>query len=434
MRAKNLFLFLVVLSLTLFFSCSKDSEQIKSELVPVEMTDYKESPNDFLTVDFNYFYKELSSYGEWIEIDAKKLGIDIKPTAMNNSSSTLISDLLGIKTAYAQTGEQIFNLFVWRPANELASEMIKESNEYIPYNNGQWMYTDEGWYFKANTPQEELTSHYGRWTQDEELGWIWLPGKTYSPAWVDWRQNDDYVAWAPVPPGKYIENDAVKIDDINENRYTIVEKKHLIEPSVYKYRYQYVENKNKIMIKEMTKTDGIIIKDKKVINKGPDVTDIEKKSGKKIEQIKINKVNKKEDAGLKGNSINVFVPELKKSKELKKEPVTKPEKLISYKDAKKITKEEKQQMKAEDKQSKQEEKELKKQEKQEEKQQKKEEKQQEKEIKKQEKQEKKETKKEDKQQKKDDKQVKEKDKKKQDDDKGKEKKNDDKKDKKNKKN
>lgn len=434
MRANALFLFLVVLSSTLFFSCSKDSEQIKSELVPVEITDYKESPNDFLTVDFEYFYKELSSYGEWIEIDAKKLGIDIKPTAMNNSNNTLISDLLGIRTAYAQTGEQIFNLFVWRPANELASEMIKGSNEYIPYNNGQWIYTDEGWYFKANTPQEELTSHYGRWTQDEELGWIWLPGKTYSPAWVDWRQNDDYVAWAPVTPGKYIENDAVKIDDINENRYTIVEKKHLIEPSVYKYRYQYVENKNKIMIKEMTKTDGIIIKDKKVINKGPDVTDIEKKSGKKIEQIKINKVNKKEEAGLKGNSINVFVPELKKSKELKKEPVTKPEKLVSYKDAKKITKEEKEQMKAEDKQSKQEEKELKKQEKQEEKQQKKEEKQQEKEIKKQDKQEKKETKKEDKQQKKDDKQVKEKDKKKQDDDKGKEKKSDDKKDKKNKKN
>lgn len=389
MLKQNVFVPLIVVLMTVvfFISCSKDSEQIKSELIPVESTDFKESPNDFLTVDFEFFYKELSTAGEWIEIDAKKLGLDIKPGISFNSSKSFISELLGVKSAYAQTGEQVFNLFVWRPTTELVSDMVNETNEYIPFNNGQWLYTNEGWYFKANTPQEELTSHYGRWAKDDELGWVWLPGKTYSPAWVDWRQNDDYVAWAPVPPNKYIENDVLKTEDINENNYTIVEKKHLIEPSVYKYRYQYVENKNKILIKEMTKTDGVIIKEKRIINKGPDISDIEDKTGKKIEQVKIVKVNKKEDSGIKDNTLAVFVPELKKSKEVRKEPLTKPEKLVSYKDAKKITKEEKEKLRTEDKLEKKEEKEMKKQEKSEGKELKKQEKQEQKELKKEEKKE-----------------------------------------------
>jgi len=420
MKTKLSIILMCMLVVFLFSSCSKDTEEIKSNVTSGEVSEFTESNDDFLTVDYDYFYKELSPHGEWVEVSAKDLGIDIKPgTALNESDadSRFLSEILGIKTVYAQTGEQLLNLYVWRPAKELTETMIEESGveEYTPYLNGQWVYTDEGWYFKANTSQEDLTSHYGRWSKDKELGWVWLPGKTYSPAWVDWRQNDDYVAWAPVPPGTYIENDAVNVkEQINENRYTIVEKKSMTEPSVYKYRYQYVENKNKIMIKEMTKTDGVMIKEKTVINKGPDVSDIEKKSGKKIEPVKIKKVKTKEESGITKDGINVYTPELKKSKEKKNEPVSKPEKLVSYKDAKKITKEEKEELREEDKEQKKEEKEMKK----EEKELKKEEKQEPKDMKKEQKQEQKEQKKEDKQQKKEDKQDKEK-KDKSGDDKGK---------------
>lgn len=369
MRIKLSILTLCLLVVFLFSSCSKDSEEVKSDLKTEEVSELTESNDDFLSVDYDYFYKELSPHGEWIEVNAKDIGIDIKPgtaSSDNDAASRLLSEILGIKTVYAQTGEQLFNLFVWRPANELAETMIEESDvkEYTPYLNGQWVYTDEGWYFKANTPQEDLTTHYGRWTRDDNLGWVWLPGKTFAPAWVDWRQNEDYVAWTPIPPATYIENGAVNIkEEINENRYTIVEKKSMMEPSVYKYRYQYVENKNKIMIKEMTKSDGVMIKEKTVINKGPDVTDIEKKTGKKIEVVKVKKVKTKEESGITKDGINVYTPELKKSKEKKNEHVSKPEKLVSYKDAKKITKEEKEELKEEDKEQKKEEKEMKKEEK-----------------------------------------------------------------------
>jgi hypothetical protein len=271
------------------------------------------------------------------------------------------------------------SLFVWQPGAALSISLgDNQPKEYVPYNNGQWMYTDDGWYFKAATPQEELTSHYGRWTLDPNLGWVWLPGRVWSPAWVEWREDANYIGWAPVPPGVYIVNDAINVSSFNENRFTIVEKKQFIEPSVYKYRYQYVENKNKIMIKEMIKTDGVMIKNKTVINKGPDVTVIEKVTGKKIEQVKIKRVGKKDETGFSGSTISVFTPEFKKVQGVKKESVSKPQKLVSYKDAKKITKEEKGELKEQEKQQKKEEKELKKEEKKGEKEMKKEEKKEEK--------------------------------------------------------
>jgi len=355
-----------------FSSCTKDSDKTtKDENTSgdvSDITEFTESNEDLLTVNYNYFYSELSLHGEWIEVSAKNIGLDFNPGSSSNtdfSDDKFITDLLGIKTAHAQTGEDLINLFVWRPSNELASQMIKESEnqEYTPYTNGQWVYTDAGWYFRANTPQEEITSHYGRWTQDPNLGWVWLPGKVWSPAWVEWRENDDYAAWAPVPPGTYIQNNAVNVIVLNENRFTIVEKKHFIEPSVYKYRYQYVENKNKIMIKEMIKTDGVMIKNKTVINKGPEISAIEKSSGKKIVQVKIKKTGKKDEAKYTDDAISFYTPEFKTVTEIKNEPVSKPEKLVSYKDAKKITKKEKEELKDKDKTLKKEEKELKKEEK-----------------------------------------------------------------------
>lgn len=394
---KSSLILLMFLFTVLIISCSKEPD--KTSLNKQEDA-LVESNEDLVKVDYKYFYDELSSGGEWIEISAKDLGINIDPKKVSDiykENNEFLTEIFGVNKAFAQTESELFNLFVWRPLTEIARQKTVESGEvpppYLPYNNGQWVNTDAGWYFKGETPQEEITSHYGRWTEDPNLGYVWLPGKTWSPAWVDWRENPEYVAWAPIPPGTYIENDVVKAPEINDNRYTIVEKKYFTEPGVSKYRYQYVENKNKIMIKEMTKKDGVIIKEKTVINKGPEVNDIEKAAGKKIEQKKIKKVGKKEEAVSTDDAIGVFNPEFKKSKDIKKEPVSKPEKLVSYKDAKKITKDEKDALKQEEKELKQEEKEIKK----EEKELKKELKKEEKEVKKEQKKEEKEIKKEQKQ-------------------------------------
>ena len=42
--------------------------------------------------------------------------------------------------------------------------------------------------------------HYGRWVNDPDDGWMWIPGYVWSPGWVVWRSNDHYTGWMPMPP------------------------------------------------------------------------------------------------------------------------------------------------------------------------------------------------------------------------------------------
>ena len=42
--------------------------------------------------------------------------------------------------------------------------------------------------------------HYGRWAFEPQMGWYWVPGRVWAPAWVSWRRSNDYVGWAPLPP------------------------------------------------------------------------------------------------------------------------------------------------------------------------------------------------------------------------------------------
>ena len=345
MSGKSLYLFLALLLFAVFgfSSCTKKSDETsdqKDEVTneTISDSDFTESDEDLLTVNYKQFYDELAPHGEWVQVNAKDLGLDLKS---EGESGSLMNDLLGIKNTYADD----FNFgmfFVWKPSPDLAVTVSAgEPAVYTPYTNGQWVNTNDGWYFKAPTPYEETTCHYGRWAYSPALGWVWLPGRVWSPAWVQWRENDNYIAWAPVPPSVYIVNNVLTPVVVNENRYVIVEKRHFIEPSVYKYRYFYKENKNKIMIKEMTKVDGVMIKNKTVINKGPDPISIEKITGKKIEIVKINKVKNRNDVKYTASEINIYTPEFIKSKgKDKKESVSKPEKYVPYTEAVTMSKKE----------------------------------------------------------------------------------------------
>ena len=50
-----------------------------------------------------------------------------------------------------------------------------------------------------------MAYHYGRWVLERRMGWFWMPGDEWAPAWVDWRHGGDYVGWAPLPPDEVID-------------------------------------------------------------------------------------------------------------------------------------------------------------------------------------------------------------------------------------
>jgi hypothetical protein len=106
------------------------------------------------SVDLGFFYDNLASYGNWIE-----------------------------RPSYG---------WVWTPS--------QVSSSWRPYQDGHWVWTDQGWTWISEEPYGWATYHYGRWYEDPEIGWSWVPGDEWAPAWVDWQAGEDYVGWAPLPP------------------------------------------------------------------------------------------------------------------------------------------------------------------------------------------------------------------------------------------
>ena len=86
-----------------------------------------------------------------------------------------------------------------------------------PYQDGFWSPTDiYGWVWMSAEPFGWATYHYGRWFRDDYQGWVWVPGLDWAPAWVSWAADDQYVAWAPLAPGRDFDSAAPA------NSYTVV--------------------------------------------------------------------------------------------------------------------------------------------------------------------------------------------------------------------
>jgi len=111
-------------------------------------------PSGRANVDVGFFYDDLASYGNWVQ-----------------------------RPRYG---------WVWTPRVAVAS--------WRPYQYGHWVWTDLGWTWVSDEPFGWATYHYGRWYDDPDYGWGWVPGDQWAPAWVDWQAGNDYVGWAPLPP------------------------------------------------------------------------------------------------------------------------------------------------------------------------------------------------------------------------------------------
>lgn len=108
-------------------------------------------------VKFDDFYGALSPYGTWVE--TPEYGYVFVPNSQN------------------------------------------EAKDWRPYLYGQWVWTRYGWTWVSDEPFGWATYHYGRWTWLENVGWAWVPGYTWGPAWVAWRYGQQAIGWAPLYPG-----------------------------------------------------------------------------------------------------------------------------------------------------------------------------------------------------------------------------------------
>src|SRR5215510_13432849 len=84
---------------------------------------------------------------------------------------------------------------VWVPRAALVGENFR------PYvTAGRWVSTNSGWCFESDWDWGWLPFHYGWWFLDSSYGWVWVPDKTWAPAWVTWRYGGGYIGWTPLAP------------------------------------------------------------------------------------------------------------------------------------------------------------------------------------------------------------------------------------------
>ena len=82
---------------------------------------------------------------------------------------------------------------VWKPR-------IQNPTIWAPYTVGRWHYTELGWHFTSSEPWGWACYHYGRWVRYRTVGWCWVPGREWAPAWVSWRTSPRHIGWSPLPP------------------------------------------------------------------------------------------------------------------------------------------------------------------------------------------------------------------------------------------
>ncbi len=200
-----------------------------------------------VTTDF--FYTSLEPYGEWV--DAADYG------------------------------------YVWHPRDT--------AEDWRPYTEGSWAYTDAGWTWVSDEPFGAITYHYGRWVQLADVGWSWVPDTEWAPAWVSWRRSEKHIGWAPLPPEARFERTvgikawADTYYDIGPSHYTFVDVRQLGAPKIRSVILPQRENVT--IIRETRNITNITVENNYVFTGGPEYDVVVRESAEPIRRLRIERRN-----------------------------------------------------------------------------------------------------------------------------------------------
>lgn len=83
--------------------------------------------------------------------------------------------------------------YVWRPY----LNRMDYPWGWAPYFCGRWSSVGGQLYWVPEEPWGWIPYHLGIWQWDKKLGWVWMPGSLFAPAWVDWVFFYGYFGWRP---------------------------------------------------------------------------------------------------------------------------------------------------------------------------------------------------------------------------------------------
>jgi hypothetical protein len=227
-----------------------------------------------ITAGYSTFYNKLEPYGDWIE-----------------------------------TGDYGY---VFHPRE------AESSRSWRPYTNGRWVYTDAGWTWISEEPFGWATYHYGRWTRLHGIGWVWVPGNQWAPAWVSWRKSNDYVGWAPLPPEARfdqrtgIHNWSDSYYDVGPDQYCFVASREFGAPRVEQTLLP--PERNVTIINQTTNVTNITYNNTTIVNEGPNYDDLRAISREPVQRFRLERNVNVEVAGesprseVRGETVVIAAP------------------------------------------------------------------------------------------------------------------------------
>ena len=175
--------------------------------------------------------------------------------------------------------------YVWQPRE------AESSRSWRPYTNGRWAYTDAGWTWISEEPFGWATYHYGRWTRLRGIGWVWVPGQQWAPAWVSWRKSNDYVGWAPLPPEARFDQ-RTGIHNWSDNYYDIGPDQYCFV-ATREFGAQRAEStilppeRNVAIVNQTTNVTNITYKNTTIVNEGPNYDEVRAQSREPMQRFRL---------------------------------------------------------------------------------------------------------------------------------------------------
>jgi len=321
---KKIFALLVVIALSIFSSCQKqqtDAErqaeidrQVQQRLDAEHQAQEKEKlaqREDELNAREKALAEKQDAVAKSSQRESRPLPTERatrtdehRPTASYDTFYTQLD-------RYGDWRETSDYGYVWQPRQA-------QSRTWRPYTDGHWVYTDVGWTWVSEEPFGWATYHYGRWTRLRNIGWVWVPGDEWAPAWVSWRKSSDYVGWAPLPPearfdrGTGIHNWSDSYYDVGPDQYCFVETKQFGAPRLENALVP--SERNVTIVNQTTNVTNITYNNTTIVNQGPSYDEIRTQTQQPIERLRLEReVNININVGeprpvVRGQSIVVPAP------------------------------------------------------------------------------------------------------------------------------
>ncbi|MDX1388765.1 MAG: FecR family protein, partial [Acidobacteriota bacterium] len=147
-------------------------------------------PYEDLPTEVRPYYRELSSHGRWVWVADHGYG--------------------------------------WIPSGV--------SSGWRPYHRGYWNYGPGGYFWVSYEPWGWAPYHYGRWDWVVGYGWVWIPGRVFSGAWVTWSYGPSYLGWCPLGVYNYpVRVGGVSFGFYGRDSWTFVSYTNLRHRRVHQY-------------------------------------------------------------------------------------------------------------------------------------------------------------------------------------------------------